>query len=89
MDVKNDDEDKETNLLCTLLESWGQVVSSINLSTTDTLEFDTMVEALFSEKLRKKSTFETSLLEFECHLDLQADSSNNVCNKRMENEDTN
>ena len=29
------------------------------------------------------------LLECECHLDLQADSSNNVCSKRMENEDTN
>ena len=29
------------------------------------------------------------VLEFECHLDLQEDSSNNVCNKRMENEDTN
>ena len=29
------------------------------------------------------------LLEFECHLDLQEDSSNNVYNKRMENEDTN
>ena len=28
------------------------------------------------------------ILEFEFHLDLQADSSNNVCSKRMENEDT-
>ena len=30
-----------------------------------------------------------TILEFEFHLDLQTDSSNNVCNKRMENEDTN
>ena len=37
MDVKIDDADKEVNLLCTLLESWGQVVSSISLSTTNTL----------------------------------------------------
>ena len=30
-----------------------------------------------------------SILEFECHLDLQVYSSNNVCRKRMENEDKN
>ena len=29
MDVKIDEEDKTVNLLCTLPESWGQVVSSI------------------------------------------------------------
>ena len=28
------------------------------------------------------------VLEFECHLDLQADSSNNVCSKRMAQEFT-
>ena len=33
MDVKIDDEDKAVDLLCTLPESWGQVVSSISLST--------------------------------------------------------
>ena len=37
MDVKIDDEDKVVNLLCTLPKSWGQVVSSISLSTIDTL----------------------------------------------------
>ena len=37
MDVKIDDEHKAVNLLCTLPEYWGQVVSSISLSTTDTL----------------------------------------------------
>ena len=31
MDVKIDDEDKVVNLLCTLPEFWGQVVSSISL----------------------------------------------------------
>ena len=30
-----------------------------------------------------------TILEFECHLYLQADSSNNVCSKIMDNEDTN
>ena len=60
MDVKIDDEDKAVDLLCTLPESWGQVVSSISLSTTDTLEFDNVVGALLSEELRKKTNLETS-----------------------------
>ena len=30
-----------------------------------------------------------AILKFECHLDIQADSSNNVCSYWMENEDTN
>ena len=60
MDVKINDEDKAVNLLCTLPESQGQVVSSISLSTTDTLEFDNVVGALLYEELRKKSSLETS-----------------------------
>ena len=60
MDVKIDDEDKAVNILCTLPESWGQLVSSISLSTTDTLEFDNVVGALLSEELRKKTSLETS-----------------------------
>ena len=60
MDVKIDDEDKAVNLLCTLPESWGQVVSSISLSTTDTLKFDNVVGALLSEESMKKSSLETS-----------------------------
>ena len=63
MDVKTDDEDKAVNLLCTLPKSWGQVVSSISVSTIDTLEFDNVVRASLSEELRKKSSFETSLPE--------------------------
>ena len=43
MDIKIDDEHKEFNLLCTLPESWGRLVSSISLSTTDTLEFNTVI----------------------------------------------
>ena len=58
--VKIDDEDKAVNLLYTLPESWGQVVSSISLSTTDTLEFDNVVGALLFEELRKKTNLETS-----------------------------
>ena len=60
MDVKIDDEDKAMNLLCTLSESRGQLVSSISLSITDTLEFDNVVGALLFEELRKKTSLETS-----------------------------
>ena len=60
MDVENDDEDKAYNILCNLPEYWAQAVSSISLSTIDTLEFDTVVGALLFEELRKKSSFETS-----------------------------
>ena len=64
MDVKIDDEDKAVNLLCTLLESWGKVVSFISLTATDTLEFDNVVCALLSKELRKKSSLETSSPEY-------------------------
>ena len=60
MNVKIDDDDKPVNLLCTLIEYCGQAVSFISLSTTDTLEFGTVVGALLSEEFRKKSSFETS-----------------------------
>ena len=60
MDFKIDDEDKAVNLLCTLPKSSGQVVPSISLSTTDTLEFDNVDGALLSEELRKKISLENS-----------------------------
>ena len=37
MDVKIDDEDRAVNLLCTIPKTWIPVVSSIILSTIDTL----------------------------------------------------
>ena len=43
MDVKIDEEDKAINIFCILPECWGQLISSIILSTTDTLEFDKVV----------------------------------------------
>ena len=46
---------------------------------------------MFNGETSMKPTREGSdtILEFECHLNLQANSSNNVYNKTMENEDTN
>ena len=63
MDVKIDDEDKAVNILCTLPESWCPVLSSIILSTIDTLEFENVVGALLSEELMNKFSFETYTLE--------------------------
>ena len=63
MDVHIEDEDKAVNLLCTLPESWGHVVSSISLSTSDTLEFDTVIGALLSKELRNKANIESSTPE--------------------------
>ena len=63
MDVHIEDEDKAVNLLCTLPESWGHVISSISLSTSDTLEFDTVIGALLFEELRNKANIESSTPE--------------------------
>ena len=44
--VKLDDEDKTIKLLCSFPKSWDHLVISISFSTTETLEFDTVVGAL-------------------------------------------
>ena len=41
------------------------------------------------DKKCSKKNMDIMLLEFEYHLDIQTYSSNNVCSKQMENEDTN
>ena len=63
MEVKFQEEDKAITLLCSLLESWDHFVTSISLSTTESLEFDLVVGALLVEEVRKKSNVETFALE--------------------------
>eukprot|EP01018_Ginkgo_biloba_P027656 Gb_41806 [translate_table: standard] len=63
MDVKIDGEDKAVTLLCSLPESWDHLVTSISISTTDTLEYDTVVGSLLSEETRRKSSSESSTSE--------------------------
>jgi hypothetical protein len=58
--VKYEDEDKEVKLLCSLLESWGHLFTSICFSTKDTIDYDTFVGVMLSEEMRRRSSKETS-----------------------------
>ena len=60
MEVKMEEEDKAITLLCSMPESWDHFVTSISLSTVDTLSFESIVGALLYEEVRKKSSVETS-----------------------------
>ena len=44
-------------------ESWDHFVTSISLSSSETLEFDDVVGALLSKETRKRSNSETSTSE--------------------------
>ena len=63
IEVKFESEDKAVTLLCSLPESWDHFVTSISLSSSETLEFDDVVGALLSEETRKRSNSETSTSE--------------------------
>jgi hypothetical protein len=52
MEVKIQEEDKAITLLCSLPESWDHFVTSISLSTADSLKFESVVGALLSEEVR-------------------------------------
>ena len=51
-------------------------------------EFDFEIKHIKGKENKVVDALSQRILEFEFHLDLQTDSSNNVCSKRMENEDT-
>eukprot|EP00253_Pinus_taeda_P027941 PITA_27941 len=63
IEVKFQLEDKAITLLCSLPESWDHIVTSISLSSSETLEFDDVVASLLSEETRRRSNLETSTLE--------------------------
>jgi hypothetical protein len=63
MEVKFEDEDKAITLLCSLPESWDNLVTSINFSSKDVLDYDFVVGALLAEEMRRKSSQETSTSE--------------------------
>ena len=50
-------------MLCSLHESWDHFATSINFSTSRTLEFDDVVGVLLSEEMMKISSIQTSPLE--------------------------
>eukprot|EP00253_Pinus_taeda_P022622 PITA_22622 len=59
MEVKIQEEGKAITLMCSLPESWDHFVTSISLSTTNSLEFESIIGALLSEEVRRKSGNET------------------------------
>jgi hypothetical protein len=63
MEVKFEDEDKVITLLCSFPESWDNLVTSISFSSTDVLDYDSVVGALLAEEMRRKSSKETSTSE--------------------------
>jgi hypothetical protein len=63
MEVKFEDEDKAITLLCSLPESWDNLVTSISFSSTEVLDYDSVVGALLAEEMRRKSSKETSTSE--------------------------
>eukprot|EP00253_Pinus_taeda_P012633 PITA_12633 len=60
MEVKIQEEDKALTLLCSLSESWDHFVTSISLSTANSLKFESVVGALLSKEVRRKSSTETA-----------------------------
>eukprot|EP00253_Pinus_taeda_P031288 PITA_31288 len=60
IEVKFQSEDKAITLLCSLPESWDHFVTSISLSSSETIEFDDVVASLLSEETRRRSHLETS-----------------------------
>jgi hypothetical protein len=63
MEVKFKDQDKAITLLCSLPESWDNIVTYISFSSTDFLDYDSVVGALLAEEMRRKSSKETSTSE--------------------------
>eukprot|EP00253_Pinus_taeda_P003620 PITA_03620 len=63
MEVKIQEEDKDITLLCSLPKSWDHFVTSISLSTVDSLKFESDVGALLSEEVRRKPSTETTAPE--------------------------
>lgn len=63
MEVKIQEEDKAIALLCSLPESWDNFVTSISFSSANSLKFESVVGALLSEEVRRKSSIETAASE--------------------------
>jgi hypothetical protein len=63
MEIKFEDEDKAITLLCLLPESWDNLVTPISFSSTDFLDYDSVVGALLAKEMKRKSSKETSTSE--------------------------
>ena len=63
MEVKFEDEDKAITLLCSLLEFWVNLFTSISFSSANVLDYECVVGALLAKEMRRKSSKETSTSE--------------------------
>jgi hypothetical protein len=63
MEVKLEDKDKSITLLFSFPESWDNSVTSIRFISIYVLDYDSFVEALLVEEMRRKSSQETSTSE--------------------------
>ena len=54
VDIKMEEEDKCITLLCSLPDSWDNLVVAIGSSTKSALKFEDIVSSLLSEKMRRK-----------------------------------
>jgi hypothetical protein len=63
MDVTYEDEDKAVTLLCSLLESWDHLVTTMWFISTYSIDYDIVVGDLLYEEMRKRSSKETSTIE--------------------------
>ena len=55
IDIKMEEKDKCITLLCSLPNSWDNLVVAISSSTNSTLNFEDIVASLLSEEMRRKS----------------------------------
>ena len=55
VDIKMEEEDKCITLLCSLPNSWDNLVVAIGSGTESALKFEDIVSSLLSEEMRRKS----------------------------------
>ena len=63
--INMEGEDKCITLLCSLLDSWDNLVVAIGSSTKSTLKFEDIVASLLSEKMRRKSMENIALMHYQ------------------------
>ena len=63
MEVNFKEKDKVVMLLCSLLDSWDDMVTTVWFNRTNVIDYDTVVGVMLSKEMRRKSSQETSTSE--------------------------